>query len=152
MFRLSRKGEYAIRLVLHLAQNHGKVCVTEEISKAQDIPLAFLKKIIQVLRVSGVVVSSKGQKGGILLSGHPEKITVKDVIEKVEGPLFLNDCLVKKGACSRDEVCPAHEMWKECQDRVSEVWQKHNFMGMAERGKALVSRKLAAGKTMRKAS
>ncbi len=147
MFKLSRKGEYAIRAVLHLSTEPGKVFSTSEIAKAQDIPLAFLKKIIQVLRTSGIVVSAKGQKGGIVLNISPKKLTVGDVIGKVEGPVFLNDCLVKKGACQRDDVCPVHEMWQECQKKVDEVWKSHNFESMVARSKVLVSRKLANIKT-----
>ncbi len=137
MFKLSRKGEYAIRLVLHLAANPGKVCTTAEIAKIQDIPSAFLKKIIQDLRPSGFVVSAKGQKGGILLNVSPENISVSDVIQAVEGPLFLNVCLVRKGACSRDEVCPVHEMWRTCQIAVNDIWKGYNFKEMVERGNQL---------------
>lgn len=137
MFKLSRKGEYAIRLVLHLAANPGKVCTTGEIAKVQDIPSAFLKKIIQDLRPSGFIASAKGQKGGILLNHPPENISVSDIIQAVEGPLFLNVCLVKKGACSRDEACPVHEMWRKCQEAVDSIWKAHNFKEMAERGKQL---------------
>ena len=134
MFKLSRKGEYAIRLILHLAANPGKVCPTAEIAKAQDIPSTFLKKIIQDLQPSGFIISTKGQKGGIMLNVPPEKISVSDVIQAVEGPLFLNVCLVKKGACARDEFCPVHEMWRKCQEAVYRVWISHNFKELAERG------------------
>lgn len=137
MFRLSRKGEYAIRLILHLAANPAKVCTTSDIAKAQDIPSAFLKKIIQDLRPSGFIVSTKGQKGGILLNVPPENISVSEIIQAVEGSLFLNVCLVKKGACSRDEVCPVHEMWRKCQEAVDGVWRAHNFKGMTDRGRQL---------------
>ena len=137
MFKLSRKGEYAIRLILHLAANPAKVCTTSEIAKAQDIPSAFLKKIIQDLRPSGFITSAKGQKGGILLNVPPETITVSDVIQAVEGPLFLNVCLVKKGACARDEVCPVHEMWRKCQEAVNGIWMEYNFKEMTERGRRL---------------
>lgn len=134
MFKLSRKGEYAIRLILHLAADPAKVCTTSDIAKAQDIPSAFLKKIIQDLRPSGFIASAKGQKGGITLNVPPEKISVSDIIQAVEGPLFLNVCLVKKGACTRDEVCPVHEMWKKCQEAVDGIWKTHNFKELTERG------------------
>lgn len=146
MFKLSRKGEYAIRTVLHLSQNYNKVCTTTEIAKAQEIPLAFLKKIIQVLRVSGVVDSAKGQKGGIILNTPPENLTINDIIEKVEGPLFLNECLVKSGACPRDEICPIHEMWRECQEGVIKVWKAHNFKALVDRHEVLISRRMGRQK------
>ena len=77
MFKLSRKGEYALRSVFHLAVR-GTTCTTGEISEAQDVPLPFLKKIIHSLILAGIVRSIKGKNGGIVLALAPEKITPKD--------------------------------------------------------------------------
>ena len=135
-------------MVLHLAANPEKVCTTSDIAKTQDIPSAFLKKIIQGLRTSGFIVSAKGQKGGIMLNVPPENISVSDIIQAVEGPLFLNVCLVKKGACSRDDVCPVHEMWRKSQEAVDGIWKGYNFKAMSERGRQLADLKMV---TLKKA-
>ncbi len=137
MFRLSRKAEYALRAVFHLAVRE-TTCTTEEISVAQDIPRPFLKKIIQSLSIGGIITSTKGQKGGLSLSLPPEKITVKDVIEKVEGPIFLNDCLLCEGACPRDSTCPLHEMWRKSQEKMIEILEANNFKNLGKRHLELV--------------
>jgi len=137
MFRLSKKSEYALRAVLYLSREKG-VCTTSDIAKHQEVPKAFLKKIIQYLSVAGLIISVKGKNGGVKLNVSPEKLTVREVIEKIEGPLFLNDCLIHEGACKRDKVCPLHEMWKKGQEALLDVLGSHNFKELAERNLELL--------------
>jgi Rrf2 family protein len=144
MFRLSRKGEYALRTMFHLSVVD-KICTTDEIAKEQDIPKPFLKKIIQSLRVAGFIKSAKGQKGGISLNVKKEDLTVREVIEKIEGPLFLNECLICQGTCPRDEVCPLHEMWQKGQKAVLEVLDSYRFDILVQRHKELAAIKEAGG-------
>ena len=126
MFRLSRKGEYALRTIFHLSIKN-ETCTTAEIAEIQDIPQPFLKKIIQSLIVSGLISSTKGQRGGIKLNLPPEKISVKTVIEGVEGSIFLNDCLLCEGTCPRDKICPLHEMWQKGQLLLMEFLDSQKF-------------------------
>jgi len=117
------------------------MCTTEEIAKMQEIPQPFLKKIIQYLRVSGFISSSKGKKGGVTLSMPPESISPWQVIAKIEGPLFLNDCLICDGKCPRDEICSLHEMWEQCQSAIREILEKQNFRDLVNRHMELVRKK-----------
>lgn len=113
MFRLSRAAEYAIRGVLHLSLHYSedKVIAIEEISKAQDVPAAYLAKLLQSLARKGFVKSLKGQKGGFVLTRHPKDISLLDVIEAMEGPICLNYCLIYAGYCDMDKYCPVHDAW-----------------------------------------
>ncbi|MCC7202589.1 MAG: Rrf2 family transcriptional regulator [Nitrospirae bacterium] len=113
MFRLSKAAEYSIRGLLHLALNHpeDKLCDIEEIAKATDTPPAYLAKLLQQLVKKGFVHSFKGQKGGFTLARHPKDISLLDVIEAMEGPIFLNYCLIYEGYCDRDKTCPVHDVW-----------------------------------------
>ena len=144
MFRLSRKGEYAIRTVLHLSLR-GDLCTTEEIATIQGVPEQFLKKIIQSLRIAGVINSTKGKNGGISLIGKPSDVSVWKVIESVEGPIFLNDCLICGGTCPRDQICPVHEMWKKLQSTIKEQLEATNFDALARRHHKLVARSKESG-------
>ena len=113
MFRLSRAAEYSIRVMLHLAMNSSedKLCDIDEIAKATDTPPAYLAKLLQSLVRKGFVKSFKGQKGGFALARHPKDIKLLDVIEAMEGPIFLNYCLIYTGYCERDKICPVHDIW-----------------------------------------
>ena len=138
MFRLSKGSEYAIRSILYLSrQPKGKVCYSHEVATAQEIPLAYLAKVFQSLSKGGIIKSTRGTKGGVSLLKSPRAISLYDVIVAVEGEIFLNDCLIHKGYCHRDPVCPAHFYWKDIQKNFCGYLKDVNFEGMTEKAKAL---------------
>ena len=131
--KLTRGGEYGIRGVLYLARhNDGKVSMLSAIAKAQDVPPRFLAKIFQALAKAGVVKSHRGAKGGFSLARPASEITIKDVIEAIEGPIYLNVCLVGHGECSRDKICPVHAVWEEAQEKMMSVLGGANFADLAK--------------------
>lgn len=118
MFRLSKAAEYAIRGVLHLSlKPSGETSDILEISREENVPAAYLAKIFQTLSRKGFVKSFRGPDGGFSLSRPPREITLLEVIETMEGPVYLNDCLIRPGYCSRDNICPVHDVWKDAQSR-----------------------------------
>ncbi len=130
--KLTRGGEYGIRGVLYLAgQDDGKISMLSAIAKAQDVPPRFLAKIFQALAKAGVVKSHRGAKGGFSLARPASEITIKDVIEAIEGPIYLNVCLMGDGECSRDKICPMHEVWEEAQEKMMGVLARANFADLA---------------------
>ncbi|HSB72569.1 MAG TPA: Rrf2 family transcriptional regulator [Candidatus Methylomirabilis sp.] len=132
--KLTRGGEYGIRGVLYLAkQNDGKVSMLSAIAEEQDVPPRFLAKIFQSLAKAGVVKSHRGAKGGFSLARPASDITIKEVVEAVEGPITLNVCLIGQGECDRDAVCPMHPVWQEAQDKMMEVLGKANFADLAKK-------------------
>ncbi|MBI3122382.1 MAG: Rrf2 family transcriptional regulator [candidate division NC10 bacterium] len=131
--KLTRGGEYGIRGVLYLAQqDNGKVSMLSAIAKAQDVPPRFLAKIFQALAKAGIVRSHRGAKGGFSLARPAAEITIKDVIEAIEGPVHLNVCLVAPGECSRDKICPMHRVWEEAQAKMMGVLGQTNFADLAK--------------------
>src|SRR5512147_2407523 len=130
--KLTRGGEYAIRGVLYLAQqNDGKVSMLSAIAKAQDVPPRFLAKIFQALAKAGIVKSHRGAKGGFSLARPAGEITVRDVIEAIEGPVTLNICLVGEGECARDHFCPVHSVWESAQEKMLGILSQANFGDLA---------------------
>ncbi len=133
MFKLSKGAEYAIRSILYLSrQRTGRVCYSEEISKNQEIPRAYLAKVFQALGRKGIIKSMRGTKGGVTLLKAPELISVYDVIIAVEGDIFLNDCLIHEGFCHRDPVCSAHRFWHSIQEKFCALLQEANFQTLAD--------------------
>jgi len=131
--KLTRGGEYGIRGVLYLAQqDNGKVSMLSAIAKAQDVPPRFLAKIFQALAKAGIVKSHRGAKGGFSLARMPADVTMKNVIEAIEGPIFLNVCLMSPGECNRDKICPMHTVWEEAQEKMMEVLDRANFAELAK--------------------
>jgi len=119
MMELTRKGEYAIRGILYLArQERGKVCLVGEIAEAADVPKAFLAKILQDFVKVGLVTSSRGTGGGFVLARAADRITLREVVEAVEGPILPNRCLVGAGTCERDATCPVHPVWERVRQEI----------------------------------
>ena len=138
MLQLTRDGEYAVRAILHLAsQPEGMVSLVNEISEAQDVPKSYLSKIMQHLTKAGLVRSRRGAKGGFTLARSAGQITLREVIEAVEGPIYLNVCLIKRGECPRDAVCPVHPVWIEAQKKFFETLDSKTMAELAVEGKRL---------------
>ncbi|ABB32160.1 transcriptional regulator, BadM/Rrf2 family [Geobacter metallireducens RCH3] len=122
MMELTRKGEYAIRGIIHLAQlPPGKVALISEIAEATDVPQTFLAKILQSFAKIGIVQSFRGAGGGFMLGRSASRITLREVVEAVEGPILPNRCLIGSGTCERDSTCGVHPVWRQVQQRVVEV-------------------------------
>ena len=136
MFRLSKGAEYAVRgLVFMAIQKEGTVSYIDEIAKSTEVPRPYLAKLFQSLAKRGFVKSYRGPGGGFLLAKSLSEITLLDIIEAMEGKVFLNDCLIKKGFCPRDEVCPVHDIWKEAQKRFLDYLDSSTLDKIAEAGK-----------------
>ncbi len=109
--KITRETDYAFRIVLFLANNMDQEKVGAKlISDTMVIPIRFTLKILRKLNIAGIIRSFRGAKGGFTLNKSPYEITVKDVIIAIEGPIFLNPCLLDEDACTRNAAatCPVH--------------------------------------------
>lgn len=103
--------------MLELAKNYGKERLsTKAVAAKQEIPPVFLTKILKILIKGGLVVSQRGPSGGIMLAKPPSEITLREVVEIVEGPFALNICLSEAGQCTRKPHCKVHQVWYKAQD------------------------------------
>jgi Rrf2 family protein len=112
-------------------QTAGEVVYKKDICKAQDITPAFLTKILQPLIKDGIVGSQRGVGGGFFLAKLPAEITLLDIIKSQEGPVYLNQCLVKEGACEREFFCPIHGAWAQIREDFMATLSRYDFAGLA---------------------
>ena len=118
--RLTRQGDYAVRVMVDLAAQAPDVPVPRaRIQARQDVPAAYLAKIIQALARAGLVRTLAGAHGGVMLDTPAEAVTLLHVIEAVEGPIRLNRCVEAPGACPRDHSCAVHPVWLRLQALVT---------------------------------
>lgn len=124
MFRISRKLDYGIQLMVALAKEEGnKPIPTAKLSEILDIPLPFLHQIGHSLMQAGLINASPGPKGGIRLSQPPADISVLEIAESLEGKICLNNCLTDKDVCQNIDECTAKKMWATMQEHIK------NFLG-----------------------
>ncbi len=114
--KLSTKSRYGLRLLFRLATAGKEIVPLSEIAEKEAISEKYLEHIINRLKVAGIVQAQRGIKGGYILSKNPSEIYLLEVIETLEGPLALVDC-VKNKTCDRMAHCPTQWVW----DRLSTV-------------------------------
>ncbi len=125
--QITREADYAIRCVLYLSEPQGEVIMVDKIAKAKKIPKSFLAKILQKLTKAGIVKSFRGVKGGFQLTVKPQKISLLDVIEAIDGPVAMNRCAIDKRMCSLSNECSVHPVWVELRKEVEARLRKTDF-------------------------
>ncbi len=122
MMELTRKGEYAIRGIVYLASRKSdQVCLLSDIAAAVDVPQTFLAKIFQQFSKIGLVRSYRGTGGGFMLGRSPEKISLLEVVEAVEGAILPNRCVTGDDECDRSDNCKVHPVWIKVQGQVRDI-------------------------------
>ncbi|MAD52021.1 MAG: Rrf2 family transcriptional regulator [Candidatus Marinimicrobia bacterium] len=141
--RLSMTAEYAIRAMVHLSSHAAKeITHISEISKKQEIPESILRKIMGNLVKLGFVYSLRGKGGGVQLARSGSDITLLDVIEGIEGKIFLNQCLIGPDFCHRTPYCPMHLVWREAQDKMLNVLSGKTIEQLATENKKMYKKYL----------
>jgi len=107
MVRLSKKAEYGLIAIRHIASHRGEVVTAKEISEAYRIPFELLAKVLQRLAKAGLVVSHQGVHGGYTLARHPDEVRVAAIINAVEGSQpVIAQCLSQgPDSCDVFSVC-----------------------------------------------
>jgi Rrf2 family protein len=126
--QLSRKSDYALRAVMHFAGlPKGKLASIGTVAKAQDIPREFLAKILKDLTWAGILVSYQGVTGGYRLARTAKEISFLDVVEAMDGPVYLNLCVEDEDSCSHSEDCKMRPFWLREQDHFKKALGRANF-------------------------
>lgn len=138
--KLSTQADYAVRAVYELAcRDPGAVVHTCDIAAAQAIPGARLAKVIQDLARADVVRTQRGQLGGVMLARGADRISVREVVEAVEGPILLCRCRQRVEPCG-DEECDTHEFWSGVERLLTEELEMTTFAALADRRRAKPAR------------
>jgi len=111
--KLSKRTRYGIRLIIELAMDNGRTINLTQIAMRQDISMKYLSMIIIPLKRAGLVVSSRGARGGYRLLKSPEQITVADVVNVLEGEMEPVECLAHPEICKRSPLCAAKLLWEK---------------------------------------
>ena len=126
--QITRQADYAVRAVLYLAgREQTERVTTAEIGRAQQIPLTFLAKIIAQLSTAGIVRSTRGSHGGVTLALPPVEVSLLDIVEVIDGPVVLNDCVADRSLCLMGDNCPVHSVWCSAQAELVDRLMRTNF-------------------------
>ena len=132
--KISTKIRYGARAMVELASHYGEGPIElKEIAKRENISLKYLEQVINPLRADGLVKAIRGAKGGYSLAKPPAEICLYDVIETLEGPLNLLECLQDAKACQKVSSCVTREIWKEVSDAISKIFNSVTLEDMVNR-------------------
>ena len=122
MLRLSKKADYALIAMKHLAQHSGTSSTSaREIAEQYDIPIELMAKVLQRLVRIGLLVSTQGTRGGYALSRPSGLITVADVIQAIDGPLTVTACSTDKIDCEQYGKCSIRDPLWQIKERIVEA-------------------------------
>ena len=121
---INNRTEYAIRALWQLAESKDYFSTSESIAKAQEIPGKFLPQILSDLSRAGLVRSVRGYGGGVRLSRPPDKIKLLDIVEAIQGAVFLYDCLRGHIDCQQETDCRLQKVYKKAQEAMKAEFAK----------------------------
>ena len=93
----------------------------KDIAKGENISEKYLSLIIIPLRRVGLVNSIRGAHGGYSLAKDPSQITLKEIVDVLEGDCSLVDCVKNPSTCSRVTICASHDIWAMIGGKISET-------------------------------
>src|SRR4030067_1477265 len=132
--RISTKIRYGARAMLELAYHYGEGPIElKEIAKKENISLKYLEQVINPLRAAGLVKSIRGSKGGYSLAKPPSDICLYDVVETLEGPLNLLECLRDPKVCQKVPSCVTRDIWEEVSEAISKIFYSDTLEEMVNR-------------------
>lgn len=128
--RITQEDDYALRVVLFLYRyGRGKRIEAKQIAEQENIPLRFLLKLLRKLAAEKIVSSYRGSGGGYSIELPPSQVTVRRVVEAIEGPICVNKCLGDPKNCNlnRTATCPIHRALGQIQASLLERLDDASF-------------------------
>ncbi len=142
--RLSRKGDYALRAMVHLSLNYGKDSIQiHEISEQEKIPEKFLEQILLELKNAGLLQSRRGIGGGYSLIRNPKEITLAKVIRIIDGPLAPLSCVSKWAHvdCPEEKNCGLYSVMLDVRNAIAKILEGITFADVCKRTKSILRKK-----------
>jgi Rrf2 family protein len=122
MFKLSKKADYGLIAVKHLAAHRGEhACSANEIAEEYGISATLMAKVLQRLARQGMVAAKHGSSGGYQLAKEPGQITALDVITAIDGPVLITSCVTSHGNCDATEKCSVREPLRRVNESILQV-------------------------------
>lgn len=129
--RVTAKGEYATRAVLHLSMEYPEVVTINEIAERHRIPVKYLEQILLELKRGGLLESRRGVHGGYLLARAPQEISVGEVLQVIDGKFIESSCEQRDAArgyiCPSSEGCGLKQVWEDVRVAVEKILFETSF-------------------------
>lgn len=133
MFKLSKKADYGLIAVKHLAMHRKEhACSANEIAEEYGISVTLMAKVLQKLAKEGLVGAKHGSSGGYQLAKEPSQISALDVITAIDGPVLITSCVTSHGPCDATERCSVREPLRRVNESILHVLNTVTISQMSE--------------------
>lgn len=133
--KLSTRGQYGVKAMFDLALHYGSEPISlKNIAERQGISEYYLEQLIAVLRRKNLVKSIRGAQGGYVLSREPSKITVGEILNVLEGPIEITDCIAdgEKVECTKANYCATRLIWVKIKNAINDVVNSISLSDMVD--------------------
>lgn len=130
--KLSTKGKYGLYAMYYLAQHAGEGCQSLRNVAEIGVPEDYLEQLLGTLRRAGLVTTVRGAQGGYALAKAPEEVTVGHIIDALEGPLSIADCVGDESRCHKAGQCPSRRVWEYLSRSINGLLQSITLRDMLE--------------------
>ena len=122
MFKLSKKADYGLIALRHLALNNRHAAASAgDIAELYGISAPLMAKVLQKLAREGLLQARHGSSGGYILAKDPANITALEAISAIEGPVMITSCNTHRGECDHAEQCTVREPLRRVNDSILHV-------------------------------
>jgi Rrf2 family protein len=133
MFKLSKKADYGLIAVKHLAMHRKEhACSANEIAEEYGISVTLMAKVLQKLAKESLVAAKHGSSGGYQLAKEPSQISALDVITAIDGPVLITSCVTSHGPCDATERCSVREPLRRVNESILHVLSTVTISQMSE--------------------
>jgi len=135
--KFTKESENALECLSYLASRPTRTIVqASDIAEAVDVSPAFMSKILQKLARTKIVRGSRGNPRGYGLARPPERISVRAVLEAIEGEDVFKRCLFGSESCSEERACALHPMWRKTRPQLRSALTELSVRDLARRRKS----------------
>ena len=122
MIRMTKQADYGIVLLSHMAPQPERLFSATELAEETQLPQPTASKILKLLARGGLLASQRGVHGGYCLSRAPSEISVAAVIEALDGPIAITECIDDSpGECSHERLCAVQGNWKRINEAIRQA-------------------------------
>lgn len=122
--KLSTRGKYGLYAMYYLTIHDGEGPQTLQSISTVGVPKQYLEQILGNLRRAGLVSTVRGAQGGYQMARKPQEVSLRDVIDAVEGPIELSECAATEQACHKAGSCPVRWVWQRVTDSINAELEK----------------------------
>lgn len=130
--KLSTRGKYGLYAMFYLAQHEGEGPQSLQSIATTGVPKQYLEQLLGNLRRAGLVTTVRGAQGGYQIAKPTREISILNIIDAMEGPIELSECMTDESHCERSCQCPVRRVWQKITDTINGELEQYTLYDMLQ--------------------